>query len=96
MKVHVGKEIVSGYYRNLGSLRAGTRHHGETLSYGNSFPPTFPEVLLAHGRPIDRPIVAKHANMMSLRGSINAEPRGNPFSHNQGHAAMLTCLGNVE
>ncbi len=21
-------------------------------------------------------------------------PRGNPFSHNQGHAAMLTCLGN--
>ncbi len=23
-------------------------------------------------------------------------PRGNPFSHNQGHAAMLTCLGNVE
>ncbi len=23
-------------------------------------------------------------------------PRGNPFSHNQGHAAMLTCLDNVE
>ncbi len=23
-------------------------------------------------------------------------PKGNPFSHNQGHAAMLTCLGNVE
>ncbi len=22
--------------------------------------------------------------------------RGNPFSHNQGHAAMLTCLDNVE
>ncbi len=23
-------------------------------------------------------------------------PRGSPFSHNQVHAAMLTCLGNVE
>ncbi len=32
----------SGYYRNLGSMRAGTRHHGEFLHYGNSFPPTFP------------------------------------------------------
>ncbi len=39
---------VSGYCRNLGSLRAGTRHHGEFLRYGNSFPSTFPEVLLAH------------------------------------------------
>ncbi len=26
----------SGYYRNLGSLRAGTRHHGEFLRYGNA------------------------------------------------------------
>ncbi len=65
---------VSGYYRNLGSLRAGTRHHGETLRYGNSFPPTFPEVLLAHASPNDWPIVAKHANTTSSRGSINAEP----------------------
>ncbi len=65
---------VSGYYRNLGSLRAGTRHQGETLHYGNSFPPTFPEVLLAHASPIDWPIVAKHANMTSLRGSINEDP----------------------
>ncbi len=23
-------------------------------------------------------------------------PRGNPFSHNQGHTVMLTCLDNVE
>ncbi len=64
---------VSGYYRNLGSLRAGTRHHGETLRYGNSFPPTFPEDLLAHASPNDWPIVAKHANTSS-RGSINATP----------------------
>ncbi len=54
-------ENVSGYYRNLGSLRAGTRHHGETL-------------LLAHASLTDWPIVAKHANMPSSRGSINAEP----------------------
>ncbi len=53
-------------------LRAFTRHHGETLRYGNSFPPTFPEVLLANASPIDWPIVAKNANMMSSRGSINA------------------------
>ncbi len=66
--------VVSGYYRNLGSLRAGTRHHGETLRYGNSFPPTFSEVLLAHASLTDWPIVAKHANMPSSRGSINAEP----------------------
>ncbi len=68
------EENVSGCYRNLGSLRAGTRHHGETLRYGNSFPPTFPEVLLAHASPNDWPIVAKHANTTSSRGSINAEP----------------------
>ncbi len=63
----------SGYHRNLGSLRAGTRHHGEFLRYGNSFPPTFPEDLLAHASPNDWPIVAKHSNT-SARGSINAAP----------------------
>ncbi len=63
----------SGYYRNLGSLRAGKRHHGEFLRYGNSFPPTFPEDLLPHASPNDWPIVAKHANTSS-RGSINAAP----------------------
>ncbi len=40
---------------------------------GNSFPPTFPEDLLAHASPNDWPIVAKHANTSS-RGSINAVP----------------------
>ncbi len=54
--------------------RAFTRHHGETLHYGNSFPPTFPEVPLAHTSLTDWPIVVKHANMPSSRGSINAEP----------------------
>ncbi len=39
---------VSGYYRNLGSLRAGTRHHGEFSVMGTPSLPTFPEVLLAH------------------------------------------------
>ncbi len=53
---------VSGYYSNLSSLRAESRHHGEILRYGNSFPPNFPEVLLAHASPNDLPIVAKHAN----------------------------------
>ncbi len=48
----------SGYYRNLGSLRAGMRHHGEFLRYGNSFPPTFPEDLLAHASPKDWPIIS--------------------------------------
>ncbi len=67
-------EIVSGYYRNLGSLRAGTRHHGETLRYGNSFPTTFPEDLLAHASQNDWPIVTKHANTTSSRGRINALP----------------------
>ncbi len=62
-----------GYYRNLGSLRAGKRHHREFLRYGNSFPPTFPEDLLPHASPNDWPIVAKHANTSS-RGSINAAP----------------------
>ncbi len=37
------------------------------LRYGNSFPSTFPEVLLAHASPNDWPIVAKHANMTSSR-----------------------------
>ncbi len=50
----------------LGSPRAETRHHGEILSYGNSFPPTFPEVLLAHASPNDWPIVT-HAIMTSSR-----------------------------
>ncbi len=39
---------VSGYYRNLGSLRAGMRPHGEFSVMGTSSLPTFPEVLLAH------------------------------------------------
>ncbi len=47
---------------------------GETLHYGNSFPPTFPEILLAHASPNDWLIVVKHANMTSSRGRINAEP----------------------
>ncbi len=55
------------------SFQAFTRHHGEFLRYGNSFPPTFPEDLLAHDSPNDWPIVAKHANTSS-RGSINAAP----------------------
>ncbi len=61
------------YNRKFGSPRAGTRHHGEFLRYGNSFPPTFPEDILAHASPNDWPIVAKHANTSS-RGSINAVP----------------------
>ncbi len=44
----VDSRIRSGYYGNLGSLKAGTRHHGDYSVYGNSFPPTFPEDLLAH------------------------------------------------
>ncbi len=60
-------ENISGYYRNLGSLRAGTRHHREILRYGNSFPPIFPEVLLAHASPNDWPIVAKPANKDELK-----------------------------
>ncbi len=63
-----------GYYRNCSSLRAGTRHHRETLRYGNSFPPTFPEDLLAHASPNYWQIFAKHANTTSSRGRINAEP----------------------
>ncbi len=51
-------------------------HHREFLRYGNSFPPTFPEDLLAHAIPNDWPIVAKHANTSS-RGSINAAPCDN-------------------
>ncbi len=42
------EEKRSGYYGNLGSLKAGTRHHGDYSVMGNSFPPTFPEDLLAH------------------------------------------------
>ncbi len=46
----------------------------ENLSVmGNSFPPTFPEDLLAHASPNDWPIVTKHANTSS-RGSINVAP----------------------
>ncbi len=60
-------------------FRVGVRtlalgNHGKTLRYGNSFPPTFPEDLLAHASPNDWPIVAKHANMTNSRGCINAEP----------------------
>ncbi len=69
------KENVSGYCRNLGPLRAGMRHHGETFRYGNSFPPTFPEVLLAHANPNDWPIVTKHANTTSCLVPALREPR---------------------
>ncbi len=59
--------------RNLGSLRAGTRHQGETLRYGNSFP----EVLLAHASLDDWPIVAKHANTDELKRQYKCDARNN-------------------
>ncbi len=61
----------SGYYRNLGSLRAGTRHHREFLRYENSFPPTFPEGLLAHASPNDWPIVANFSSGSQRRRSLS-------------------------
>ncbi len=63
----------SGYYRNLGSLRAGTRHHGEFSVMGT--PSLQPFLKTYWLTPVnDWPIVAKHANMTSSRGSINAAP----------------------
>ncbi len=47
-RLHAAQRKRSGYYGNLGSLKAGTRHHGDYSVMGNSFPPTFPEDLLAH------------------------------------------------
>ncbi len=63
----------SGYCRNLGSLRAGTRHHGEFSVMGT--PSLQPFLNTYWLTPVnDWPIVAKHANMTSSRGSINAAP----------------------
>ncbi len=63
----------SGYCRNLGSLRAGTRHHGEFSVMGT--PSLQPFLKTYWLTPVnDWPIVAKHANMTSSRGSINAAP----------------------
>ncbi len=68
------------------------RHHGEFLRYGNSFPPTFPEDLLAHASPNDWPIVAKHVNMSS-RGSINAAPTTiTSESDTEGHLAGRAAI----
>ncbi len=50
-----------------GSLSSCYETSRRILRYGNSFPSTFPEVLLAHASPNDWPIVAKHANMTSSR-----------------------------
>ncbi len=63
----------SGYYGNLGSLRAGTRHHGDFSVMGT--PSLQPFLKTYWLTPVnDWPIVAKHANMTSPRGSINAAP----------------------
>ncbi len=63
----------SGYYGNLGSLRAGTRHHGDFSVMGT--PSLQPFLKTYWLTPVnDWPIVAKHANMTSSRGSINAAP----------------------
>ncbi len=52
---------------NYSSLSSCHETSQRILRYGNSFPSTFPEVLLAHASPDDWPIVAKHANMTSSR-----------------------------
>ncbi len=63
----------SGYYGNLGSLKAGTRHHGDFSVMGT--PSLQPFLKTYWLTPVnDWPIVAKHANMTSSRGSINAAP----------------------
>ncbi len=63
----------SGYYGNLGSLKAGTRHHGDYSVMGT--PSLQPFLKTYWLTPVnDWPIVAKHANMTSSRGSINAAP----------------------
>ncbi len=61
----------SGYCRNLGSLRAGTRHHGDFSVMGNFFPSTFPEVLLAHASQMTGQL-SQSMQIRRARDSINA------------------------
>ncbi len=70
---YIEKRNRSGYYGNLGSLKAGTRHHGDYSVMGT--PSLQPFLKTYWLTPVnDWPIVAKHANMTSSRGSINAAP----------------------
>ncbi len=61
----------SGYYGNLGSLRAGTRHHRDFSVMGNFFPSTFPEVLLAHASQMTGQL-SQSMQIRRARDSINA------------------------
>ncbi len=67
------RKVVAFFHRSVTATAVLTENHREFLRYENSFPPTFPEDILAPASPNDWPIVAKHANTSS-RGSINAAP----------------------
>ncbi len=95
-----GKLILKSLIRSLSSFHKRTSQR--ILCYGNSFPSTFPEVLLAHASLDDWPIVAKHANMTSSRGSINAMPATitsesstSPVEFNMATVCTI-CAGPIE
>ncbi len=77
---------VSGYYRNLGSLRAGTRHHGgrRTLSvllFGLALAPA--HFLEVHGRSSFHPLRASGMRVLNYLDDwlILAQSRDTPASH---------------
>ncbi len=74
------EENVSGYYRNLGSLRAGTRHHGEFSVMGTpSFQPFLKSYWLTPVKWLANchEVCTSHANTDKLRGSIKCGARDN-------------------
>ncbi len=58
-------------------LANGSLWRASETSYGNSFPSTFPEVLLAHASLDDWAIVAKHANTDELERQYKCDARDN-------------------
>ncbi len=59
---------------------------------------TVSETVRSYGSSIQRDSfwTVVHETHAVVAQDQRVSPRGNPFSHNQCHAAMLTCLGNVE
>ncbi len=68
-------DVKYGNSQLLFPYRAFKRDHGEILRYGNSFPPNFTEVLLAHASPNDWPSVGHPISLPDFAGLLQLQQR---------------------
>ncbi len=88
MQAHLSPACIESILSAVKKYKARPVTHCQTVS----------ETVRPYGSSIQRDsfwTVVHETHAVVAQDQI-VSPRGNPFSHNQDHVAMLTCLGNVE